>query len=89
MDATYGPSASALSGLTRGIREYSLFQAVLLVVDRLREAHPYLSEEDLYDQLEFQANPSLGFPGSDVDRVEFFREHGQLRARLQIGRAHV
>ena len=30
MDTTYGPSASALSGLTRGIREYSLFQAVLL-----------------------------------------------------------
>jgi type VI secretion system protein ImpH len=33
---------------------------VLLVIDRLREAHPYLSE-DLYDQVEFQANPSLGF----------------------------
>jgi type VI secretion system protein ImpH len=73
-----------LSGLSRVIREYSLFQAVLLVIDRLREAHPLLSEEDLYDQLEFQANPSLGFPGSDVDRVEFFVEHGQMRARLRF-----
>lgn len=82
MDTTYGPSAAALSGLTQGIREYSLFQAVLLVVDRLREAHPHLSQDDLYDQLEFQANPSLGFPCSDVDRVEFFTEHGQLRARM-------
>lgn len=84
MDTTYGPAAPALSGLTRVIREYSLFQAVLLVIDRLREAHPHLSEDDLYDQLEFQANPSLGFPGSDVDRVEFFKEHGQMRARLRF-----
>jgi type VI secretion system protein ImpH len=84
MDTPYGPPAAALSGLTRVIREYSLFQAVLLVVDRLRDAHPYLSQDELYDQLEFQANPSLGFPGSDVDRVEFFQEHGRLRARLRF-----
>ncbi|BCT34003.1 type VI secretion protein [Pseudomonas protegens] len=50
----------------------------------MRDAHPYLSEEELYDQLEFQANPSLGFPGSDVDRVEFFEERGQMRARLRF-----
>mgnify|MGYP000592398595 CR=1 FL=1 len=82
MDTPYGPAAPALSGLTQAIREYSLFQAVLLVIDRLRDAHPNLSDDDLYDLLEFQANPGLGFPGSDVDRVEFFEEHGQLRARL-------
>jgi len=84
MDTTYGPAAPALSGLTKVIREYSLFQAVLLVIDRLREAHPYLSEDDLYDHVEFQANPSLGFPRSDVDRVEFFEEHGQMRARMRF-----
>lgn len=84
MDTPYGPPAASLSALSRDIREYSLFQAVLLVIDRLREAHPYLSQEDLYDHLEFQANPSLGFPGSDVDRVEFFQEHGQMRARLRF-----
>lgn len=84
MDTTYGSAAPALSGLTRGIREYSLFQAVLLVIDRLREAHPQLSEDDLYDHVEFQANPSLGFPGSDIDRVEFFEEDGQLRARMRF-----
>jgi type VI secretion system protein ImpH len=84
MDTPYGPPAAALSALTRGIREYSLFQAVLLVIDQLRGAHPNLSQDELYDQLEFQANPSLGFPGSDVDRVEFFHEHGQLRARLRF-----
>lgn len=84
MDTPHGPPAASLSALSRGIREYSLFQAVLLVIDRLREAHPYLSQDELYDQLEFQANPSLGFPGSDVDRVEFFHEHGHMRARLRF-----
>ena len=84
MATPHGPAAPPLSGLSRVIREYSLFQAVLAVVDRLREAHPGMSEDDLYDQLEFQANPSFGFPGSDVDCVEFFEEHGQLRARLRF-----
>lgn len=82
MDTPHGPTAASLSVLTRGIREYSLFQAVLLVIDRLREAHPGLDDDALYDRLEFQANPSLGFPASDIDHVEFFEEHGQVRARL-------
>ena len=84
MDATHGLAAPALSELSGGIREYSLFQAVMLVVDRLRDAHPQMNDDELYDQLEFQANPSLGFPGSDVDRVEFFEEHGLLHARLRL-----
>lgn len=84
MDTPYGPAAASISALTRGIREYSLFQAILLVIERLRGAHPGLDDEALYDQLEFQANPSLGFPASDVERVEFFQEHGQVRARLSI-----
>lgn len=84
MDTPHGPAAASISVLTRGIREYSLFQAVLLVVDRLREAHPNLDDEALYDRLEFRANPSQGFPTSDIDRVEFFEEHGQVRARLSM-----
>lgn len=53
-------------------------------MEQLREAYPYLEDEELYDLVEFQANPSLGFPGSDVDRIEFFHEHGQLRARMRF-----
>lgn len=79
-----GPPAPALNDLSLVIREYSLFQAVLQVIRRLRDAHPLLDEEALYDLLEFQANPGLGFPGHDIDRVEFFIEHGQLRARLRL-----
>lgn len=49
MDTPHGPAAASISVLTQGIREYSLFQAVLLVVDRLREAHPDLDDEALYE----------------------------------------
>ncbi|MBD8494475.1 type VI secretion system baseplate subunit TssG [Pseudomonas syringae] len=84
MDATHGPATPALSRLAGTIREYSLFQAVRLVIERLRERHPELDEAALQDQMEFQANPSLGFAGSDIDRVEFFEEHGRLRARLRL-----
>lgn len=84
MDATHGAAAPALSRLSRGIREYSLFQGVLLVLDRLGVAYPDLDEEGLYARLEFQANPSLGFPGSDIDQLQFFEEGGELRARLRI-----
>ncbi|WP_053148267.1 type VI secretion system baseplate subunit TssG [Pseudomonas sp. P97.38] len=84
MVTPHGPTAASMNVLARRIREYSLFQAVLLVLDRLREAHPGLDDEALYDQLEFQANPSLGFPASDIDRVEFFEEQGKVRARMRL-----
>lgn len=84
MDATHGSAAPALSGLCSAIREYSLFQAVRQIITRLAEQHPELDDDELYELLEFQANPSLGFPVSDVERVEFFTEHGRLRARLRL-----
>lgn len=84
MDTPHGSPAPALSGLAKNIREYSLYQAVLLVVDRLREGDSTLSEDDAYERVEFVANPSLGFPGSDVHGVEFFIEHDQQRARLRL-----
>lgn len=84
MDAAYGAAAPALSRLGRNIREYSLFQGVLMVLERLKAANPELDDPALYERLEFVANPSLGFPGSDIERVEFFEEHGELRARLNV-----
>nr|WP_314874005.1 type VI secretion system baseplate subunit TssG [uncultured Pseudomonas sp.] len=84
MATTHGHAAPALSELTRHIREYSLYQAVLLVVDQLRQDNPWLDQDELYERLEFEANPSLGFPGSDIDRVQFFHEHGEMRARLRL-----
>ena len=79
-----GTATPALTHLCRVIREFTLFQAVLQVIEHLREAHPLLDDDALYDQLEFQANPGLGFAAHDIDRVEFFMEQGQLRARLRL-----
>lgn len=84
MDAAHGAATATVNPLRRSIREYSLFQGILLVLDRLRAAHPDLDDESLYERLEFQANPSLGFPGSDIDLVQFFEEKGELRARLRV-----
>lgn len=84
MATTDGAAAPALTQLSTVIREYSLFQAVLQVIKRLRDAHPMLDDDALYDLLEFQANPGLGFPGHDIDRVEFFTERDQLRARMRL-----
>ncbi len=84
MASAYGSTAPALNDMTQAIREYSVFQAVLLTLDVLRKAHPDLNVDQLYDQIEFQANPGLGFPGSDIDRVEYFHEHGLLRARIRL-----
>lgn len=79
-----GTATPALTQLCRVIREFTLFQAVLQVIEHLREAHPLLDDDALYDQLEFQANSGLGFAAHDIDRVEFFMEQGQLRARLRL-----
>ncbi|WOD09759.1 type VI secretion system baseplate subunit TssG [Pseudomonas sp. NyZ704] len=84
MDTTHGATAPALNLLSRNIREYSLFQGVLQVMERLRNEYPEHNEDALYNLIEFQANPSMGFPGSDIERVEFFRENGEIRARLRL-----
>jgi type VI secretion system protein ImpH len=86
MDAAHGLTAPDLTELSRSIREYNLFMAVQRVMEQLQAADPSqnLDEHTLYERLEFQGNSSLGFPGSDIDRVEFFEEHGVLRARLRL-----
>ena len=84
MDAAHGATALALSSLSCGIREYTLFQGIQRVLEKLRQNNPHLDDEALYDRLEFQANPSLGFPGSDIDRIEFFEEDGEMRARMRL-----
>src|SRR5690606_30914166 len=66
MVATDGATTPALTPIARNIREYSMFQGVQLVLERLRHAHPDLDDEALYERLELQANPSMGFPGSEI-----------------------
>lgn len=86
MDTAYGSAAADLnrSALCREIREYSLFQGIGQVLLQLHRLAPVLSEEQLYERLEFHANPSLAFPGSDIERLEFFEDADGPRARLQL-----
>ncbi len=84
MGAAHGPTAPVLTRIKRDIRQYSLFQGVLLVLERLQLAHPELDDEALYERLQFVANPSMGFPGSDIEGVEFIQDTDGLRARLQV-----
>lgn len=86
MDTAHGSAATDLnrSALCREIREYSLFQGIQQVLKRLHALEPGLSEDELYERLEFHANPSLAFPGSDIERLEFVADGGGLRARLQL-----
>ena len=84
MDSTNGTSASDLKRLSQTIRRYSLFQAVPLIIEQLRKANPDIDAESVQDLLEFQANPGMGFPGSDIDSLQFFEEYGQQRARLTL-----
>ncbi|MDR6234520.1 type VI secretion system baseplate subunit TssG [Pseudomonas oryzihabitans] len=86
MDTTHGSAAADLnrSALCREIREYSLFQGIGQVLRQLHRLEPTLAEEQLYERLEFQANPSLAFPGSDIEQLEFIADADGLRARLQL-----
>lgn len=86
MDTAHGSAAADLnrSALCREIREYSLFQGIGQVLLHLHRLTPTLSEEQLYERLEFHANPSLAFPGSDIEGLQFIAEGDGLRARLQL-----
>lgn len=70
--------------LQASIREYSLYQAVALVLEQLRVRHPQLDDEQLEDLLELRANPSLGFAASDVDSLVWDEHASAQRACLQL-----
>lgn len=86
MDTAHGSAAVDLnrSALCRDIREYSLFQGIGHVLGQLQRLAPALTEDQLYERLEFHGNPSLAFPGSDIERLEFIEAADGLRARLQL-----
>ncbi|CAM3134160.1 type VI secretion protein [Pseudomonas floridensis] len=82
MGTSHGVSAAALVAMGITIREYSIYQAVPLILNMLRDVYPQADDEQLHDFLELQANPDLGFPGSDIERLDVLEERGQLRVRL-------
>ena len=66
MDAAHGSATAALKPLNRGIREYSLFQGVLLVLDRLRQRRRLPETVDGLERRETnaQATGAWGNPAS-------------------------
>lgn len=84
MDAPHGPAALAMNHLDETVREFSVYQAIPLVIERLRLRHPELDEERLEELVLLQTNSSLGFAASDIDELEFFEVAGRSRARIRL-----
>ncbi|MCD5984002.1 type VI secretion system baseplate subunit TssG [Pseudomonas sp. CDFA 610] len=82
MDTAHGTPAASLVALSHRIREYSIYQAIPLILEVLREIHPKADDESLHDFLLLHANPGLGFPGSDIERLELFEWRGKFHVRL-------
>lgn len=70
--------------LQTSIREYSLYQAVALVLEQLRLRHPQLDDEQLEDLLDLRANPSLGFAASDIESLAWDEDANPQRAHLKL-----
>ncbi|MCF5733836.1 type VI secretion system baseplate subunit TssG [Pseudomonas syringae] len=84
MGTAHGYATAALARLSQDIRRYSVYQAIPLILNTLREIHPDTDERRVHDFLELRANPGLGFPGSDIECMELFYEQGQLHVRLDL-----
>ena len=84
MDAPHGSAAPAVTRLNRPIREYSVYQAIPLIIERLRQRHPQLGELQLEELVQLHVSPSLGFAASDIDDLQWFEHAGLTRARLQV-----
>ncbi|MCF5806093.1 MULTISPECIES: type VI secretion system baseplate subunit TssG [Pseudomonas syringae group] len=84
MDTTYGTATVTLTALSQGIREYSVYQAIPLIFNVLRELHPQSDDEQLHEYLELRAHPQFGFPRSDIESMDFFHENGTLYVRLYL-----
>jgi type VI secretion system protein ImpH len=66
------------------IREYSVYQALALVLAQLRLRHPELEQEELEELLLLRGNPGLGFAASDIDSLSLVDEAGRMRATLRL-----
>ncbi|WP_440062952.1 type VI secretion system baseplate subunit TssG [Pseudomonas syringae] len=84
METTDGAATAALNALCHDIREYSIYQAIPLILQMLRGIHPDADDQGIHDFLELRANPGLGFPGSDIDCMALFYEQGHVHVRLDL-----
>ena len=84
MGAAHGPTAPVLTRLQRDIQHYSLYQALLRLMDQLQLQHPTLGPQALYRRISFSANPSLGFATRDIEQLTFEQRADGLHCHLQL-----
>lgn len=88
MDTKNGSAAHPVTGapgpFIGSVRSYSLFKVLELSCRWLMARNPELSEEQAFGLIRFQANPSFGFAGADVESARFYQEQGRWRASITL-----
>lgn len=75
---------SSSGPFTGSVRSYALFKVLELSCRWLMARNPDLNEEQAFALIRFQANPSFGFAGADVEAAHFFEEQGRWHAILTL-----
>ena len=84
MGTASGSPAPVLIRLQRDIQHYSLYQALLCLLDQLQQSYPGETPEAHYRRVRFCANPGLGFAARDIEQLQIeHNEHG-LHFVLQL-----
>lgn len=84
MGATHGAAAPVLIRLQRDIQHYSLYQALLCLLDQLQNTYPSDTPEALYRRIRFCANPGLGFATRDIEQLHIDENDDGLQCTLQL-----
>lgn len=67
------------------IREYNLYRAVFHVQQQLKNmTEEPITEQAIYEHIEFNGSTGLAFPRNDVDQVKYGVSSGMPRAVLQL-----
>ena len=84
MGTAHGSTAPVLIRLQRDIQHYSLYQALLCLLDQLQQMHPSDTPEALYRRIRFCANPALGFAARDIEQLRIEENESGLQFILQL-----
>ena len=75
----------ALKGpFNKDIKQYSLFKAIEQTTNWLMEYNPGLPEAHAFELIRFKTNPSLAFPGSDIQDIKFYYYKNYLMAEMTL-----
>ena len=84
MGTASGSPAPALIRLQRDIQHYSLYQALLCLLDQLQQTYPGETTQAHYRRIRFCANPGLGFAARDIEQLQIEQDEHGLHFVLQL-----